>query len=78
MRPPAPPYRNEGPHALWHVSEDPSIVRFDPRASAGHGLLRREDGSIVPMPAAEVEGEALVWATDTRIGCDRAKGKVSE
>lgn len=30
MRAPAPPYRGEGPHALWHVSEDPSITRFAP------------------------------------------------
>ena len=30
MRAPAPPYRNEGPHALWHVSEDPGIERFEP------------------------------------------------
>jgi len=26
-----PPYRGEGPHALWHVSDDYSIRRFDPR-----------------------------------------------
>lgn len=25
---------NEGPHALWHVSEDPSIERFVPHVSA--------------------------------------------
>lgn len=30
MRLPAPPYRGEGPHALWHVSEDPTIARFAP------------------------------------------------
>jgi hypothetical protein len=30
VRDPAPPYRGEGPHALWHVSEDPSIPRFEP------------------------------------------------
>ncbi len=30
MRAPAPPYRGEGPHALWHVSEDPAITRFAP------------------------------------------------
>ena len=30
MRPPAPPYRGEGPRALWHVSEDPAIRRFEP------------------------------------------------
>jgi len=29
-RAPAPPYRGEGPPALWHVSEDPSITRFAP------------------------------------------------
>ena len=34
MRAPAPPYANEGPHALWHVSEDPSIERFAPHVSA--------------------------------------------
>ena len=28
---PAPPYRGEGPHALWHVSEDAVIERFTPR-----------------------------------------------
>jgi Family of unknown function (DUF6886) len=30
VRPPAPPYRGEGPHALWHVSENPFIERFVP------------------------------------------------
>ena len=34
MREPAPPYANEGPHALWHVSENPSIERFAPHVSA--------------------------------------------
>jgi hypothetical protein len=28
---PAPPYTGEGPPALWHVSEDASITRFEPR-----------------------------------------------
>jgi len=28
---PAPPYVGEGPPALWHVSEDDSIHRFEPR-----------------------------------------------
>jgi hypothetical protein len=28
---PAPPYRGEGPPALWHVSEDDAIERFEPR-----------------------------------------------
>jgi hypothetical protein len=30
---PAPPYRGEGPHALWHVSEDATIVRFEPHVA---------------------------------------------
>ena len=30
MRAPAPPYAGEGPHALWHVSEDATIARFEP------------------------------------------------
>ena len=30
MRAPAPPYRGEGPHALWHVSEDATLQRFVP------------------------------------------------
>jgi uncharacterized protein DUF6886 len=34
MREPAPPYVGEGPHALWHVSEDPAITTFVPHVSA--------------------------------------------
>jgi len=34
VRDPAPPYENEGPHALWHVSENPSIEHFAPHVSA--------------------------------------------
>jgi hypothetical protein len=34
MREPAPPYVGEGPPALWHVSENPSIERFEPHVSA--------------------------------------------
>ena len=37
MREPAPPYANEGPHALWHVSEDASISRFEPHVAATSG-----------------------------------------
>ena len=33
MRAPAPPYSGEGPHALWHVSEDATIERFAPHVS---------------------------------------------
>jgi hypothetical protein len=34
VRAPAPPYANEGPHALWHVSEHATIERFEPHVSA--------------------------------------------
>ena len=34
MRDPAPPYANEGPRALWPVSEEPSLTRFAPHVSA--------------------------------------------
>lgn len=34
MRAPAPPYAHEGLPALWHVSEDPAIARFEPHVSA--------------------------------------------
>jgi len=34
VREPAPPYGKEGPHALWHVSEDSSLERFEPHVSA--------------------------------------------
>jgi uncharacterized protein DUF6886 len=34
VREPAPPYRGEGPHALWHVSEKPAIAAFRPHVSA--------------------------------------------
>jgi hypothetical protein len=35
---PAPPYRGEGSRALWHVSEDDSIRRFEPHHRPGHSL----------------------------------------
>jgi hypothetical protein len=34
MRAPAPPYRGEGPHAFWHVREDPGLTRFTPHRAA--------------------------------------------
>jgi len=32
----APPYEGEGPHALWHVSEEAAIARFTPHHRPGH------------------------------------------
>lgn len=50
LRPPAPPYRGEGPHALWHYSEDPGIEVFRPHVAASN----------------PENVEPLVWAVDTR------------
>jgi len=36
VREPAPPYAGEGPHALWHVSEDVSLARFEPHLRPEH------------------------------------------
>jgi hypothetical protein len=36
LRDPAPPYAGEGPHALWHVSEDDSIAHFVPHVRPEH------------------------------------------
>jgi hypothetical protein len=33
-REPPPPYAGEGPFAVWHLSEDPSLSRFLPRMPA--------------------------------------------
>ncbi|MDX6486856.1 MAG: hypothetical protein QOF43_2009 [Gaiellaceae bacterium] len=40
---PAPPYAGEGPPALWHVSEDASIERFEPH----HRPLHANDEPLV-------------------------------
>ncbi len=39
-REPAPPYDGEGPFALWHFSEDPSLGRFLPQAPAANPQAR--------------------------------------
>jgi hypothetical protein len=36
MSEPAPPYAGEGPPALWHVSEDPTIAVFAPHHRPEH------------------------------------------
>ncbi|MHB8468377.1 MAG: DUF6886 family protein [Gaiellaceae bacterium] len=36
MSEPAPAYTGEGPHALWHVSEEAAIERFRPQHSPLH------------------------------------------
>jgi hypothetical protein len=52
-RAPAPRYAGEGPFALWHFSEDPSLGRFQPRAPAanpgGQPLVWAVDTRHAPM-----------------------------
>jgi hypothetical protein len=53
MRAPAPPYRGEGPHALWHVSENPTLTRFVPHraktASIDEPLVWAVDTRHLPL-----------------------------
>lgn len=53
MRAPPPPYAGEGPHALWHVSEDPSLGVLHPRhgatASPEEKLVWAVDTRHLPM-----------------------------
>jgi hypothetical protein len=52
-REPAPPFAGEGPFALWHFSEDPSLSRFRPTAAradpAGPALVWAVDTRHAPM-----------------------------
>ena len=73
-REPAPPYAGEGPFALWHFSEDPSLDRFDPRA-AGPGspsLVWAVDTRHAPMfwfPRDCPRG--CIWPARTTTEADR-------
>jgi len=53
VRDPAPPYRGEGEHALWHVSEDPGIAVFRPHLAAtaaeDEPLVRAIDTRHLPL-----------------------------
>ena len=77
MRDPAPPYAGEGPHALWHASEDPAIERFVPRVSAT--ATSREprvwavDTRHLPLYWFPREcPRCTFWATATSTPADRA------
>ena len=47
-REPAPPHAGEGPFALWHVSENPSLDWFRPRAPPRIRLRGRVSGRSIP------------------------------
>jgi hypothetical protein len=76
-RPLAPPYANEGPHALWHFSEDPSIERFRPHlpatSTASEPLVWAVDTRHAPIfwfPRDCPRGCA--WPSDRTTDADRA------
>ena len=57
----APPYRGEGAHALWHVSEDSAIERFEPR----HGRVWAIDTRHLPLYWFPRDcPRATFWAVD--------------
>jgi hypothetical protein len=67
MREPAPPYAGEGPHALWHVSEDASIRRFEPR----DGKVWAVDTRHQPLYWFPRDcPRATFWAVSTTSGAD--------
>lgn len=75
MREPAPPYAGEGPHALWHVSEDPAIERFEPHVSAtaasGEPRVWAVDSRHLPLYWFPREcPRGTFWATSHTTGQD--------
>jgi len=67
MRQPPPPYLGEGPHALWHVSEDDSIRRFEPR----DGKIWAIDTRLWPMYWFPRDcPRATFWADSTTSDAD--------
>ena len=78
MREAPTPYRGEGPHALWHVSEDDSIDRFEPR----DGMVWAIGTRLLPLywfprecPRATFWAEAGTTESDVErfLGGDRAR-----
>jgi hypothetical protein len=73
VREPAPPYAGEGPHALWHVSDNASIDRFEPRRSAdGPELVWAVDTRHLPLYWFPREcPRGTFWADSRTTAADR-------
>ncbi len=82
----APRYAGEGPHALWHVSEDPTLRRFEPHLRPGHDadepLVWAVDTRHLPLywfprdcPRATFWAESVSTERDVErfLGGDRAR-----
>jgi hypothetical protein len=75
MRAPAPPYRGEGPHALWHVSEDPGLRRLAPHraktALTDEPLVWAIDTRHLPLYWFPRDcPRCTVWAEERTTGAD--------
>jgi hypothetical protein len=77
-REPAPPYEGEGPFALWHFSEDPTLRRFQPRVPATNPeappLVWAVDTRHAPMfwfPRDCPRG--CIWPVSTTTATDRER-----
>src|SRR5215469_9636591 len=75
---PAPPYAGEGPFALWHFSEDPSLGRFLPHTPATNPqappLVWAVDTRHAPMfwfPRDCPRG--CIWPVSTTTAADRER-----
>ena len=65
----APPYLGEGPHALWHVSEEPKIERFELRG----GRVWAIDTRHLPLYWFPRDcSRATFWAVSTTADADVA------
>jgi len=78
MRAAAPPYRGEGPRALWHVSEDPTITRFEPHhartALTDEPLVWAIDTRHLPLYWFPREcPRCTFWASDRTTDADVAR-----
>ncbi|MCO5974051.1 hypothetical protein NDW01_37235 [Actinoallomurus sp. WRP6H-15] len=77
VREAAPPYQDEGPHALWHFSDDDSLGLFEPRASTKSGaprLVWAVDSRHAPMfwfPRDCLRG--CIWPVSTTTEEDRER-----
>jgi hypothetical protein len=57
-REPAPAYAGEGPFALWHFSEDPSLGWFRPHTPATKLQERRVTSSTVEFSGSRLHNSA--------------------
>ena len=78
MRLAAPPYRGEGPRALWHVSEDPAIRHFAPQraptAVTDEPLVWAVDTRHLPLYWFPREcPRCTFWASDRTSDADVAR-----